>query len=165
MVNLNNNDVYGKITSDIYYIGQTNVLDVSNNWFGPFGPNNLIGPISAFPWQLGQPGVDTDGDSLNDDVDPDDDNDGRLDIEEAIIGSGTTVSNAVPFGIESTIPSGTNTIVCWPSYQGRVYDLYRSTNLLTGFTRVLDDAPATPPLNCYTDTVSSAFYKLEVALP
>ena len=45
--------------------------------------------------------------------------------------------------------------VRWYSVTGRTYTLYRTTDLLAGWTAVQTHVDATPPMNSYTDTTSS----------
>ncbi len=167
VVNIHNNFFTDMISHDIYYSGGTNTLIATNNWFGPTGPANISSNVLTWPWQLGLPGIDTDSDGLDDNIDPDDDNDGISDLDESIIGSSSIISNSISFGLEPALPgvAPNETLMCWLSKAGRIYNLYRSTNLLSGFTQVLTNAPATPPLNCYTDTVGNAFYQIDVSIP
>jgi len=56
--------------------------------------------------------------------------------------------------------------VQWASVAERIYDLYRSTNLIAGFdAHVGTNLPATPPVNVFTDHAvsgASVFYRIEV---
>ena len=45
-------------------------------------------------------------------------------------------------------------VVRWYSVAGRTYTLYRTTDLLAGWTAVQTNVDATPPMNSYTDTTS-----------
>jgi hypothetical protein len=56
-------------------------------------------------------------------------------------------------------------VFSWPSAPGRTYAVYRSTNLLNGFTSHESGIPATPPENVYTDSISNVreyYYNVEV---
>jgi len=46
-------------------------------------------------------------------------------------------------------------VISWPSVAGRLYDLWRGTNLMEwgSFVIIATNLPATPPVNSYTDTV------------
>jgi hypothetical protein len=86
--------------------------------------------------------------------------------------AGTDPHNASSFfGIDqSRKASQTNNVIRWPSVAGRVYSLYRTTNLLNQTERVplVVDMPATPPYNSYTDTFTTArcgIYILHVRKP
>lgn len=46
------------------------------------------------------------------------------------------------------------TVIQWASLSNRVYHVHRSTNLLTGFSRI-DTVPGTPPVNTYTDAAAA----------
>lgn len=49
--------------------------------------------------------------------------------------------------------------VSWSSLPNHLYTLYASTNLTAGFTVLQDNIEGTPPLNTYTDRVTSAAYR------
>ncbi|MEM7393081.1 MAG: hypothetical protein AAF492_12120, partial [Verrucomicrobiota bacterium] len=56
--------------------------------------------------------------------------------------------------------------VNWTSETGKMYNLWRSTNLVTDpGTIIMPNVPATPPVNTYIDPVNNldrAFYYIEV---
>jgi len=111
---------------------------------------------------------DTDGDGLPDNVDPDDDNDGISDADEAIAGTDPLDAGSVlclgPCIVNPSAPG--EFVVTWSSVSNRTYTLYAATNLVQGFGIVLHtNLPATPPVNVYTDsvdTVGCRFYRVSV---
>jgi len=123
---------------------------------------------------------DYDGDGLNDwgesingtdPTDPDSDDDGASDYDE--YAAGTDANNAGSFfAFEQPVFQHDifdEFVVTWPSVAGRMYDLFRWSDLTDTNSRVhlLTNAPATPPENSYTDTVFGAimyFYQVTVGL-
>lgn len=109
---------------------------------------------------------DYDGDGLNDwgesingtdPTNPDSDGDGASDYDEYVAGTDASGAGSV-FAFENPVFQHDifeEFVVRWPSVDGRVYDLYRWTDLTDPVTRIqlLTNAPATPPENVYTDTV------------
>lgn len=123
---------------------------------------------------------DYDGDGLNNwgesvtATDPtleDTDGDGLTDREEYIVGS-DPVSDGSGFFME--IPMAgmelfEEFVFRWESHAGRTYDLYRWSDIRNPDTRkqLLTNAPATPPMNTYTDTIFAAFsyvYQVQVRI-
>jgi hypothetical protein len=65
--------------------------------------------------------------------------------------------------------AGAGMVVRWSSESNRYYTLLLSTNLVSDpfSTALTNRAPATPPLNVHTDSVTrpgGAYYKIEVGL-
>ncbi len=67
---------------------------------------------------------------------------------------------------------GGGMVLQWETANGRVFDIYWSTNLMEGvegFTPIATGLPATPPMNVYTDDVHgverSGFYRIELREP
>lgn len=60
--------------------------------------------------------------------------------------------------------SGPGQVVKWPSTPYRIYELQKSTNLLTGFQIEETGIPSTPPENSYTDPSDQVkgFYRVQV---
>jgi hypothetical protein len=62
--------------------------------------------------------------------------------------------------------SATGILVEWSSVEGKAYSLERSTDLLSGFTAIQTNIPATAPKNTYHDATATAsphyFYRLRV---
>ncbi len=56
-------------------------------------------------------------------------------------------------------------VVTWASVAGKTYTLYKSTNLVTGFSSVTGGLNATPPVNSYTDTVSGVMNFYMISTP
>ena len=52
--------------------------------------------------------------------------------------------------------AGLGTVVRWQSVSNKTYALHRSTNLVTGFSVVVSNLAASPPVNVYTDTAPVA---------
>ncbi|OGV42513.1 MAG: hypothetical protein A2X46_04385 [Lentisphaerae bacterium GWF2_57_35] len=74
------------------------------------------------------------------------------------------------FGMANTRKVQANNVLTWPSVEGRVYTLHRTTNLMNEVAGapLAIDLPATPPLNCYTDALATArcnIYILRVKKP
>jgi len=61
---------------------------------------------------------------------------------------------------------GTGFVIQWSSVSNRTYDVQFSTNLLDGFSVLITNLPATPPVNVYTDSVHQTapmiFYRIGV---
>ncbi|AKJ64422.1 hypothetical protein [Kiritimatiella glycovorans] len=123
---------------------------------------------------------DTDGDGLSNwgesttGTDPsltDTDGDGVSDRDEYIAGT-DPMSDGSCFSMDLDDPVYhldlfDEFVLRWPSRAGRVYDLYRYSDLGDPSSRVqlLTNAPATPPMNIYTDTVfriRSYMYRINV---
>jgi hypothetical protein len=96
----------------------------------------------------------------------DSDGDRMTDWEEYVAGTNPKETTSVQ-QIEELSVAGTNGVCLrWSSEAERVYDLWRSTNLVIGFdVRVATNLPATPPKNEYTDWAvppSPFFYRIVV---
>ncbi|OQW94773.1 MAG: hypothetical protein BWK77_08575, partial [Verrucomicrobia bacterium A1] len=98
-----------------------------------------------------------DGITSVEDVLPDDDfdHDGLSNRSEFIAGTEPTNSASVFAIAASALAPGSKYVVRWHSVPGKVYNLYSTTNLASGFSALQSDIPAAAPLNSYTDTVSS----------
>ena len=70
---------------------------------------------------------------------------------------------------DAAVPeSSTNFVVRWASVTDRVYAVQRSTNLISGFSSLVSNLPATPPVNTYTDKspkVDWRYYRVKEDLP
>jgi hypothetical protein len=62
------------------------------------------------------------------------------------------------------VDSKTPTTIRWTSEEGRLYTVYKSTNLNTGFRVFADSVAATPPVNSYPDPAPGrrAFYLIKL---
>jgi hypothetical protein len=131
--------------------------------------------VDSFPanslcdwWELaffGYLGVDPTGDA---------DGDGLNNLAERQAGTDPTDSNSV-FRVEVDRSPAGGSVIQWNSAEGRVYDLYRSTNLLSivtanlplaaDVTLVMTNVLATPPRNVFVDTNAPSnpnFYRLRL---
>ncbi len=135
------------------------------------------GRIERVDLQVSIPCIDSDGNGLCDwwelqffgylGVDPnaDADGDGASNLAEYKAGTDPTNPNSV-FRVSITNDSAGGIRVEWPSSPGRVYTVQRSSDLLTGFTNLQANIPATDPQNIYRDTNAVApgrfFYRLRL---
>lgn len=74
-----------------------------------------------------------------------------------------TVSDVVeppPVIEELVMTANGEAVISWSSLPNHLYTVHYSTNLLTGFSVLESNVPATPILNTYTDTVFGVSYKL-----
>jgi outer membrane protein assembly factor BamB len=66
--------------------------------------------------------------------------------------------------VSNLVSQGDGFVIRWASVAERVYNLYRSTNLLNGFNaQIGTNLPATPPMNVHTDNAASGstlFYRV-----
>ncbi len=97
----------------------------------------------------------------------DTDADGMPDGDEILAGSSPT-NDASMFGFADSqpVPESGGVVVSWSSLSNRVYRLERSTNLLLGFEPYVNDIPADPPMNTYTDETPNVVgaYKVGVRM-
>lgn len=100
-------------------------------------------------------------------VNPDDDfdGDGQSNQEEYIAGVDPTDPASI-FAVTPPQPLPGGFVISWNAVQGRLYDVYWATNLMSGFQVLQLNIPY--PVNSYTDTVHSANsvgnYKVDVKL-
>jgi YD repeat-containing protein len=99
----------------------------------------------------------------------DPDHDGRNNAQEAICWTDpTNALSVLELAAAQAKPDGTNTIIViqWPSAQYATYALDKGTNIVetNAFWRLLNNIPATPPLNTCTDVVTGLgpwFYRIK----
>ncbi len=93
------------------------------------------------------------------------DGDGQSNLEEYISGMDPTDVDAV-FEVKENGPVPSGYVLSWPAVAGRVYGVFWSTNLITGFDPLVTGLLF--PQNSYTDTIHSAegsgMYKVNVQL-
>jgi subtilisin-like proprotein convertase family protein len=154
-------DISGVVTIRIASVGSRQVIVDTLTWTS-FDP----------------PPSDSDGDGIDDawelqffssltnvNASSDWDGDFFLDIDE--FRAGTIPTNAASLlRFESVAAGGaTNFIIRWQSVSSKIYRIGRSTNLLTGFTTLATNLPATPPENVFTDTAppaAGAIYRIDL---
>ncbi len=109
---------------------------------------------------------DTDGDGIDDqwemdhfgdlttaDATSDTDLDGFSDLHEFLAGTNPNdPASLLILTHESTQVSGSGVVIRWQSASNRIYDISRATNLLSTFSTIATNIPATPPQNVYTDS-------------
>jgi hypothetical protein len=126
-------------------------------------PQNLDSDTNGLPdwWEyayFGSTGV-----SLQ--ADPD--QDGQNNWQEYVAGTNPRDPHSA-FALNAVLSPASPFQLQWPSVAGKTYNIWRATNLLTGFTLLATNLPATPPLNFFPDSRSSegsVFYRLEVNCP
>lgn len=93
----------------------------------------------------------------------DTDGDGFKEWEEYIAGTLPNNSSSALTLDPMVAPEETGYIVRWQSASNRIYHLQGSTNLIEGFMSLVNNIPATPPENTYTDNTESetAFYRVQ----
>jgi hypothetical protein len=104
--------------------------------------------------------------SLND-VNPNDDfdGDGLSNFQEYLAGTAPTDAASTFMASQQAPAAGQNFAeIRWLSVAGKTYSIYQSTNLANGFSAVVTNIPATPPMNTYTNLLqdNNAFYILGV---
>ena len=90
------------------------------------------------------------------------DHDGITDRNEYYAGTVPSLSNSM-FAVSAVSNRVGNSLVLqWRSVTNREYSVYLSTNLITGFSLLSSNLPATPDINQFTDTNSTPvrFYQI-----
>lgn len=99
-------------------------------------------------------------------ADADSDGDGMMDGAEIAAGTRATDSNSV-FQVTEIVDIATNSLVIrWSSVSNKLYVVKMSTNLMSGFSVLTSNIPATPVENSYTDVVNDLpvrFYVIETS--
>ena len=104
------------------------------------------------------------GGNANPTADPD--HDGASNLAEYLAGTDPTSGASVFAFIEIRKSPAAGLIVDWSSSTNRSYRLERSTDLLSGFSAIQTNLPASPPRNTYEDSTATGpgpyFYRLRV---
>ncbi|MBN2302677.1 MAG: hypothetical protein JXN60_09195, partial [Lentisphaerae bacterium] len=175
------NSIFDHVSYALFATGIMETADATLNWWGEYDEAIIAGLIStnvdAGLHILGRFGIDTDEDGINDDLDTDDDDDGLTDIEEVSLGTMPDNPDSDDDGMndQSEIIAGTDPLnnmslfmfsvaqyitsnsfsVTWTSVTNRLYCLYRSSDLTTGFVAPpLTNIIATQATTTYIDTNS-----------
>lgn len=134
-------------TSSVFKVYDDIDIDsMLDSWeFGWFGAINIASNPPATDW----------------------DNDLFTDYSEFIAGTNPTNPASLLQLIIPIVDPGVSNILHWSSVANRVYDVWRSTNLVTGGWVMISasNMPAIPPTNIWVDTSSPsnrAFYKVKV---
>ncbi len=125
--------------------------------------------------------IDSDGDGMSDDYESvffsgatnavpwaDDDGDGRSNYDEFIAGTNPKTNSSVlalaPYATNQTATA--NLVFRWPSVSGRVYSIWRATNVAGPYTQHIGNLSATVPTNSVTNAVPAElgtyFYGIRV---
>ena len=175
--------LYGLFVSD-----STNGNDryISGNYLGSgattnrdaFGNYGLTNFLNLSGIRVGLPLADSNGNGVPDDWEmnnfgslgfvtllSDWDGDGHYDCLEYRAGTNPKDHTSVFEATAVTQVGATNgVVITWQSVTNKLYDLYRCTNIIAGFSPLLTNIPSTAPLNVYTDNTAGAgavFYRLE----
>ncbi|MDD4870681.1 MAG: thrombospondin type 3 repeat-containing protein [Kiritimatiellae bacterium] len=192
---LHTNDFDGNISYGLFATGVTEMVNASNNWWGYyFGPTGTYGNAVTtnvlFSWPLGGYWRDINNNGTNDWLDTDDDGDTLLDTNEMAIGTSPALwdTDGDHMGDYDEIIAGTDPldrlsvllrvyetylapnsnwfVFSWQSATGKKYRIYRTTNLITGFSTPIatNILPNYPLMNTYTDKnisgSGSYFYRI-----
>jgi hypothetical protein len=118
-------------------------------------------------WVYDPSALDTDGDGIPDDVDPDDDNDGMSDEDEGVAGTDPLDAESV-FQVSGGMWQGGRFGLSFETITGRMYDVLWKSNLLDGapWDTLTNDMPGTGGALEYVDDgdTPSGFYRLRVRL-
>lgn len=183
------NDIYNSAYGIILTTGFTYTVDATTNFLGYTDPGPLCSTnVNYTGWTLGSLTLDTDGDGTLDYEDDDDDGDGLIDTNELPIGTspvkadsdGDGMNDPNEYFIAGTDPLDPASVLSlnnftwtstngasfeWPAVTGRTYYVYRTTNLIAGFSAPITNFTATIPTNAYTDPDATGkyyFYQISV---
>ena len=139
-------DQTGKFMSDINFAGGGMVDDITIGVEHPFP--TLQAQNTPRDWlEVHYPGA-ADYDAL---VWTDLDGDGQFVWQEFRAGTDPNVATSVFAAAVSTSNVTNGFTLHWPSAPGRFYSITQTTNLMMSFQPVVENLPATPPVNHYTD--------------
>ena len=154
-----------------YISGNYLGTSVSNPTNGNYGFNFM----SLNGTQIALPSADSDNDGIPDawelqyfsslgvaDSTSDYDGDGATDYMEYLAGTNPKdpLSTFEARSLVVDFTGGAGYVIRWASVSNRLYDLLKSTNLMTGFDELTNGLPATPPENVFTDAVNGVGMKL-----
>ncbi len=122
--------------------------------------------------------IDSDGDGMSDDYESvffsgatnavpwaDDDGDGRSNYDEFIAGTNPKTNSSVlalaPYATNQTATA--NLVFRWPSVSGRVYSIWRATNVAGPYTQHIGNLSATVPTNSVTNAVPAELGSISTA--
>jgi hypothetical protein len=129
------------------------------------GYNNSA--VSSFLFTRLEP--DTDGDTIADSIDIDDDNDGVDDSSESVAGTDPLDASSYLTITDLTIEPGGTSYIHWSSVSNRLYFILCSTNLQSGvWDSIVGPITGTPPLNAEMIPPASSdheFYRIGVEEP
>jgi hypothetical protein len=152
---------------------------ISGNYLGvtasPFTNGNYgFNMIYLTPIEVGMPSADSDGDGIPDSwerqyfsslsimaANYDYDGDGARDRDEYLAGTNPKDAQSCFSATGVSNDSGVvdRFVIRWQSISSKTYELFKSTNLMTGFDPLTSGIPATPPENTYTDSVQGTEYR------
>lgn len=100
-----------------------------------------------------------------DPTDPDTDGDGMGNTDEILAGTQPTNALSV-LKVSSLQHQAPFPVVSWQSATGKHYRIQRATNLVSGFSSIQSNIPATPAINVFTDSIppsaGSGFYRVQL---
>lgn len=83
------------------------------------------------------------------------DGDGFLDLHEYLAGTQPTNPASLLVATAVTNSPGAGTIIVWQSASNRAYAIERAADAAAAFAAIATNLPAVPPLNVYTDSVTT----------
>ena len=97
----------------------------------------------------------------------DDDGDGMSNLQEYLAGTNPNDSESVFRTELDSKPEGVGVVLKWSSaYYGQKYQVWRCSDLMTGFQLIQGGIPATPPVNSFEDTTATGdgpyYYKIKL---